>query len=644
MHKGIQERGRSQGRTSLASAVTLILATAASFPCFAAASPISGCTSSVTSTAAVASTTSATSTSAATTSASTYGVTNPEVCDGCTNTGNKVDPPVVYASDPTVAVMNGSYAGVYLSGVAASANPGGIPVNHPQDLFLGIPYAQSPPPRFARSQSLNTSWTGVLPAKRYGYHCYGVGYNDDYDPPYITFALSEDCLTINVVRPHGYEQGADLPVITWFHGGGFVYGGSSDHRFNGSWIVDRSVELGQPVIFTSINYRKGRLGFPHGDAAISEDIQNLGLYDQWIQENIGYFGGDPSKVIVQGESAGAGSVFHHLAAYGGRNDGLFRGAIAESGYWATQLQTTDVLALNNEGWDYFMESAGCTQGGAAAIACARQVSFATIIKAVIASNTNRTDSYTPTVDGDMVMTDLQVSFRTGAFVENVPLLITANSDEGTNFGTTGINNETALASALNSSFPLGTLTDAALASILAEYPNVPGLGCPFSAGDGLLSTGTMDRRSLAIAGDLVMVGPRREVCQVFSAKVGSKVYAGRFDQLAEGMAITTGATHAAELPFVFRNPQATSRNPLGNATLNLELASQMNAYWVSFAATLDPNEVRETDAPEWPEYAASSGKILTLTNKANGVSTFQELDNFRQEGIQVVMDTRYTAF
>ena len=152
--------------------------------------------------------------------------------------------------------------------------------------------------RFRRARPRNDSWSDVRSAQRYSELCFGVGPDNDYDPPYVTYKLGERCLTLNIVRPANVTEGEGLPVYVWVHGGGFLFGGSADRRYNGSFIVDRSVELGQPVIFVSLNYRTSVLGFPVGEEAEKAGIQNLGLYDQrlalhWIRENIGAFGGDP---------------------------------------------------------------------------------------------------------------------------------------------------------------------------------------------------------------------------------------------------------------------------------------------------------------------------------------------------------------
>lgn len=113
-------------------------------------------------------------------------------------------------------------------------------------------------------------------------------------------------------------------------------GGTPDRRYNLSFIVQNSVTIGKPIIGVSIAYRLSGWGFLDSNEIRAAGVTNIGMYDQrkalyWIQENIAAFGGDPNRVTIWGESAGAGSVGIHLIAYGGRDDGLFHGAMCESG-------------------------------------------------------------------------------------------------------------------------------------------------------------------------------------------------------------------------------------------------------------------------------------------------------------------------
>ena len=170
---------------------------------------------------------------------STRGINNDSLtnCTNCTNLGNFHNPlPVDTSVDPIVSTRNGPYAGVRFKGLNASETLSGFGVsNGAQDLFLGIPYAAQPTGsrRFARPHPYNETWDEKTPrsAKRYSEFCFSTGIDNDYTPPFLTYKLGEECLTLNVVRPAGVAEDAKLPIWVWIHGGAFSYGGSGDRRF-----------------------------------------------------------------------------------------------------------------------------------------------------------------------------------------------------------------------------------------------------------------------------------------------------------------------------------------------------------------------------------------------------------------------------
>jgi para-nitrobenzyl esterase len=145
---------------------------------------------------------------------------------------------------------------------------------------------------------------------------------------------SEDCLYLDVYVPPGMPANAKLPVMVWIYGGGYTVGDDWEFTlYDAQNLVKRS-----DVIIVAPNYRLGAFGFLSNPDLKAEDSKgstgNYGLQDQnlalqWVQQNIANFGGDPSRVTIFGESAGAFSVCWHLVSP--LSTGLFTAAIMESG-------------------------------------------------------------------------------------------------------------------------------------------------------------------------------------------------------------------------------------------------------------------------------------------------------------------------
>jgi carboxylesterase type B len=109
--------------------------------------------------------------------------------------------------------------------------------------------------RLRQPQSLNISWTGTHDATKWGNVCPGVGISSTPNASYAqNYVLNEDCLNINIIRPAGVDAGANLPVLFWIFGGGFTQGTAQDPRYNGSYLVQRSVEQGKPFVRCPTSY------------------------------------------------------------------------------------------------------------------------------------------------------------------------------------------------------------------------------------------------------------------------------------------------------------------------------------------------------------------------------------------------------
>ncbi|KAJ5619009.1 triacylglycerol lipase [Penicillium lagena] len=539
---------------------------------------------------------------------------------------------------PSVKVRNGSYHGI-------------LNQHYDQDLFLGMPFAQPPVGdlRFRQPRSLNTTWDGSRSATAYYPECFGYS-SDDW---VLGNPVSEDCLAINVVRPHGVAEGDKLPVAVWIYGGGWVAGGSQDPRYNLSFIIEQSVQMDKPMIGVSLNYRLQGWGFMYGEEVVKEgDATNAGLHDQrlalhWIQENIAAFGGDPSKVVIWGQSAGAESVGAHLVAYGGRDDGLFRAGIAESG---TPVSATAYVTASEwqTHYDAIVSATNCT-GTPDTLACLRSVdtwALNDVLNSSIVSN----EAYRPVIDGEIIQGSTLTQLREGKFA-HVPLLIGSNFDEGTNFaGKFGTINTTAQFRDMVQTWgPNDTVID----TIDALYPDIPAIGIPATL-DGRPPPnlqgeyGYQWKRDCAFVGDIQMHALRRTTTQMW-AKYDVPAYSYHFNVLVNGQPPEMGATHFQEVAFVFHNihglgyETAVAVNPFANETETFfELATMMSRMWVSFVNHLDPNQSGTTRV-HWPKYTTEAPRNMVFDVNVTNLAYIEE-DYYRAAPIAYLQEQLSTAF
>lgn len=475
---------------------------------------------------------------------------------------------------PTASVRNGTFTGYYN-------------VEYDQDFFLGMPYAQPPVGdlRLRNPVSLNTSWHGSANATTFSPACYNLG-----SPPTPGITFSEDCLNLNVVRPSGTSAGDKLPVGVWIHGGGHTGGSNQDPNYNMSFIVQQSVVAGKPFIGVNINYRLQLFGFMYGSAVVESGAGNLGYKDQhlalrWLQENIAAFGGDPSKVTIWGESAGAESSGAQLIAYGGRDQGLFRGVMLESGgpinpYRYNTPAEWDVY------YDPIVRAANCS-GAPDTLACLRTVPTEALVTVFNSNVTASIPSWGMEIDGDFIQENAREALLAGRFIR-VPVLHGQNHDEGTIFSITGVNTDEDFFARVRER----ASDNATLHQIAALYPDIPELGIPSTLqGRPPASLGSQYKRISAFVTDVMWHAPRRLTSQILTDhNVPNWGY--MFNIRPNGVPLSSGASHFTEVAFMFYNILGIGypESPFANTPQSYkDVAGLMSRYWVNFIVDGDPN-------------------------------------------------------
>ncbi|KAJ7178188.1 esterase 1, partial [Mycena filopes] len=490
-----------------------------------------------------------------------------------------------------------------------------------QEFFGGIPFAEPPlgklrlkPPVLKTCPDSTT-----FNATEFGLSCLQLGLPADQ--------MSEDCLTINVLRPAGIAANAKLPVMFWTYGGGFDEGSAT--IYNGSAIVAQSVARGTPIIYVNFNYRLGPLGFAQGQEADQRGALNLASKDQltalkWVQLNIGLFGGEKSKVTVFGESAGA--IMTSILFLNSPIASLARAAIFESGSQATsQLFTPE---RREAAWENFVAgvpSCASTAKSGSTFGCLRNASTVDIFAGITAAMAEATEEFPwdPVIDGPGgIIPDLpSVLFKRGQFAR-LPFIAGTNQDEGTLFTSPAVNSTeeiqesfVAMASPSVSSSRLET----AVETVLGLYPDVPALGSPFNTGNNTFGLSSQFKRASAIGGDVDFHSQRRFWIET-AANAGVKTFGYLFTQPQPTLPPSLGVTHGSEVVYVYGAPGDTSASSILISRLMIE-------YWVSFATSLTPNDGKGIPRPEWTQFTPQNKAVIQL----NGANVTMIPDDFRAE-------------
>ncbi|KEY73928.1 hypothetical protein S7711_07770 [Stachybotrys chartarum IBT 7711] len=533
---------------------------------------------------------------------------------------------------PVAQVRNGTYQGVYNA-------------QYDQDFFLGVPYAQPPVGdlRLRIPHSLNESWSDSRQAVEYSPSCIGYGSDNWVLGNYV----SEDCLTLNVVRPAGTAPDAKLPVAVWIHGGGLFMGSGVDPRYNTSFMVEQSVEMETPIVAVTINYRMHAWGFLFGEELAAEGSSLLGFRDQrlalhWVKENIAAFGGDPDHVTIFGESAGAWSVGSQLLAYGGRDDGLFVGAVLQSG--APVSPSPDGTVTTAADWEptyqRIIAATGCDVEDS--LACLRALPTDQLSAVFNSSTTSPVSSWNNVVDGDFFPHPNHDQLYEGNFVP-VPIIIGMNFDEGASFGPRGIDTDEQFLAVVSR-----TGVNASAAHELTRlYPDDPDVGIPATlegrpTGELAARLGSQYKRAAAFQGDVSMHAPKKLMVEAWVAQ-GATAYSYHWNVLVNGFAAENGAGHFQEVAFVFNNVNGegyttpVSVNPFeGQPETFAQLANLMSRMWISFFVHGDPN-YNKANCLRWPVYELEDPKNFVFDVNVTGLG-YIEQDVYREAGIDYLVD------
>ncbi|KAG8786650.1 hypothetical protein FRC19_010850 [Serendipita sp. 401] len=401
-------------------------------------------------------------------------------------------------------------------------------------------------------------------------------------------AGSEDCLHLNIYAPStvlNKAANADrrLPVLVYIHGGGFVYGNPL------SWPFEHWIESFPDIIIVSVYYRLNIFGFlSTSDAGEALDY-NVGFLDQrealkWVKKNIADFGGDPSKITINGQSAGGASVLLHLLANGGRQD-LFHQAIAQSVYRPTVRRVSET----KKHFEMVAKYAGCDIVGSSTaeqIDCLRQADVVTLVRAAesVANETGIVHTL-PVVDGEL-FTSTPTQLINSGKISRIPVLAGATTDES-------FAQSNDLKVEMRRWYP--HLTD-------HDIDHIRELCIPEHLENDEELVRTVIGEGVVRCGGTIMAE--------HLSRAGVPTYAYRFDEpnpTQDGTAVQ----HSAENWWMFQGSNTGVNGTYATTpfTPNQErFSKELMAYWVSFVRSGNPNTHALTGSPSWPKWDAESSR------------------------------------
>ncbi len=442
---------------------------------------------------------------------------------------------------------------------------------------------------------------------------------------------SEDCLFLDVIVPtsvynstYAQQSRGDIcdcecsppgaSVLVWIYGGLFVQGDKTGSGNPATLIARSQTNNGTGVIFVTMNYRLGLFGWLAGPAFLAEGgTSNAGLLDQrlalqWVHDHIHLFGGDPDKVTVMGESAGGGSIMHHITAYGGTPPPMqethFQRAIMQSPAYIPipDFPNQDLIYSQVLGNASEIVKRHNSDTSITTLAQLRSLDFETLylLNGVLVGNIWYGGSpFTPVVDGYYVPSLPGQLLAAGHYNKNISILVGHNSDEGLLFANPFVQSQAAFVADIETKFPFAPPAAVAeLSTVL--YPPV------FDGTYGYTS----------------QTGREANMFADFHIVCNAAFLNGAFKSLPQGQysylfSIGKGL-HGEDVPYTFFNGDTS--DPDEGAYVNATDAGIWQDYLLGFAAAGNPNGVASRSGMggplvrgvQWPLYRAGNrtGTVL----------------------------------